>query len=152
MEAAAKAKFREAVAQIADYSGGIPRVEAEAGAGSHGASRVGATITGGTARVAYSLGFSRFAADGLFPVNSDYQNSTITTRLRVVPDARTDAAVTVRHSDGVFHYPTDGAGRIVDANQVATDRGPAVARLAAPTISRHVLSRKALPVLWASRW
>jgi len=106
---------------------GVPRVEAEAGAGSHGTSRVGATITGGTARVAYSVGFSRFAADGLFPVNSDYQNSTITTRLRVAPDARTDAAVTVRHSDGVFHYPTDGAGRIVDANQVATDRGPAVA-------------------------
>ena len=107
--------------------GGIPRVDVEAGAGSHGTSRVGGTITGGTARFGYSLGFSRSAADGLFPVNSDYQNNTITTRLRVAPDARTDAAVTVRHSDGVFHYPTDGAGRIVDANQVATDRGPAVA-------------------------
>jgi vitamin B12 transporter len=117
--------------------GGIPRVDAEAGAGSHGTSRVGGTITGGTARFGYSLGFSRFAADGLFPVNSDYQNTTITTRLRAAPDARTDAAVTVRHGDGVFHYPTDGAGRIVDANQVATDRGPAVA----VELGRHVTQR-----------
>jgi len=108
-------------------SGAAPRVEAEAGAGSYGTSRVGATVTGGTARLAYSLGFSRFGADGLFPVNNDYTNSTVTARVRVVPDARTDAAVTVRYADGVFHYPTDGAGRIVDANQVAADRGPAVA-------------------------
>ncbi|HKC39594.1 MAG TPA: TonB-dependent receptor, partial [Gemmatimonadales bacterium] len=79
------------------------------------------------ARLAYSLGFSRFAADGLFPVNNDYTNSTVAARVRVVPDARTDAAVTVRHTDGVFHYPTDGAGRVVDANQVAADRGPTVA-------------------------
>ena len=106
--------------------GGVPRLDAEAGAGSHGTSRVAATVTGGTARLAYSLGFSRFAADGLFPVNSDYSNSTVAARLRVVPDARTDAAVTVRQADGVFHYPTNGAGQIVDANQFATDRGPAV--------------------------
>ncbi len=117
--------------------GGIPRVDAEAGVGSHGTSRVGGTVTGGTARLGYSLGFSRFAADGLFPINSDYQNTTITTRVRMTPDARTDAAVTVRHVDGVFHYPTDGAGRIVDANQVATDRGPAIA----VEVGRHVTQR-----------
>jgi len=106
--------------------GGVPRVEAEAGAGSYGASRLGGTISGGTARVAYSLGFSRFASDGLFPVNNSYRNGVVTARLRMAPDARTDAALTVRHDDGVFHYPTDGAGRIVDANQFATDRGPAL--------------------------
>ena len=107
--------------------GGVPRVDADAGAGSYGTSRVGATLTGGTTRLGYSLGFSRFAGDGLFPVNSDYTNTTVTARLRIAPDARSDAAVTVRHGDGVFHYPTDGAGRVVDANQVAADRGPAVA-------------------------
>ena len=118
-------------------AGGVPRVEAEAGAGSHGTSRVDATVSGGTAALGYSLGFSRFAADGLFPVNSDYQNTTITARLRIAPDARSDAAVTVRQTDGTFHYPTDGAGRIVDANQVATDRGPAVA----VDIGRHLTPR-----------
>jgi vitamin B12 transporter len=121
--------------------GGIPRVQAEAGTGSHGTSRVGGSVTGGTARLGYSLGFSRFAADGLFPVNSGYQNTTITTRLRLTPDVRSDAAVTVRHSDGVFHYPTDGAGRIVDANQAATDRGPAVAVEIGRRVTRRLETR-----------
>ena len=121
--------------------GSMPRVDAEVGAGSHGTSRVGGTITGGTARFGYSLGFSRFATDGLFPVNNDYRNSTITARVRMAPDARTDAAVTVRHSDAAFHYPTDGAGRIVDGNQFATDRGPAVAVDIGRRLSRRVEAR-----------
>ena len=107
--------------------GAMPRVRGEVGAGGDGESRVAGTISGGTARVAYSLGFSRFASDGVFPVNNGYRNSVVTGRLHLAPDARTDAAVTVHHGDAVFHYPTDGAGRIVDANQFATDRGPAVA-------------------------
>ncbi len=121
--------------------GGVPRVDAEAGAGSYGMRRVGGTITGGTAGFAYSLGFSRVSTDGLFPINSGYRNTTVTTRLRVAPDARSDAAVTVRHGDGVFHYPTDGAGRVVDANQVAADRGPAVA-VDIPPVSGHDRQRR----------
>ena len=121
--------------------GAVPQVDAEAGAGTYGTSRVGGTITGGTVRFGYSLGFSRFASDGLFPVNNDYRNSTVTGRLRAAPDARTDAAVTVRHSDAVFHYPTDGAGRIVDANQFATDRGPAVAAELGRRVTRRLETR-----------
>jgi len=120
---------------------GVAHVEAEAGAGSYGASRVGGTITGGTARFAYSLGASRFASDGLFPVNSGYRNNVVTARLHVTPDTHTDAAVTVRRGDGVFHYPTDGAGRIVDANQFATDRGPAVAVDVGRRVSGRVEAR-----------
>ncbi len=115
------------VIQIFTRTGlGMPRVEAEAEGGSYAATRAAATVTGGGARFAYSLGASRFASDGLFPVNSDYRNSVVSARVRLAPDARTDAAVTVRAGDAVTHYPTDGAGRIVDENQVATDRGPAV--------------------------
>ena len=120
---------------------GVAHVEAEAGAGGYGARRVGGTMTGGTARFAYSLGASRFESDGLFPVNSGYRNNVVTARLRVTPDTHTDAAVTVRHGDGVFHYPTDGAGRIVDANQFATDRGPAVAVDVGRRVSGRVEAR-----------
>lgn len=105
---------------------GAARVEAEGGAGSYGESRAAAAVMGRAGHLAYSLGLSRFASDGLYRVNNDYRNSVVTARLRFTPDARTDAAVTVRHGDAVFHYPTDGAGQIVDANQFATDRGPAV--------------------------
>jgi vitamin B12 transporter len=124
--------------------GAVSRVDVEAGAGSSGARRVGGTVAGGTAGVAYSLGFSRVSTDGLFPINSGYRNTTVTTRLRVAPDARTDAAVTVRHADGVFHYPTNGAGQIVDANQFATDRGPA----ASLDVGRRVSPRLELRALF----
>ena len=102
------------------------RVDAEAGAGSYGATRAGATMSGGTTRLRYSFGASRSESDGLFPVNSDDRNTVATARVRWAPDARTDAAVTVRQGDNVFHYPTDGAGRVVDVNQHASDRGPVV--------------------------
>lgn len=106
--------------------GGAARIDAEAGAGTYGTTRFGATLTGGTAsaRVGYSVGVSRFSSTGLFPVNNDYRNTVVTARVRATPDARSDAALTVRHRDDVFQYPTDGSGRIVDANQQATDRGP----------------------------
>jgi len=116
--------------------GAMPRVEVEAGAGSYGESRFGATVTGGTTRLAYSLGASRFQSDGVYPVNNSYRNEVVTGRLHWEPDARTDASITARHGDAVFHYPTDGAGRVVDANQFATDRGPAVS----VELGRHVTS------------
>jgi vitamin B12 transporter len=123
--------------------GAVPRVDVDAGAGSYGESRFGGTVTGGTARLAYSLGASRFASDGVYPVNNSYRNEVVTARLRWEPDARTDASVTARHGDGVFHYPTNGAGQVVDANQFATDRGPTVS----VELGRHVTSRLETRVL-----
>ncbi|MGH7606726.1 MAG: TonB-dependent receptor plug domain-containing protein [Gemmatimonadales bacterium] len=109
---------------------GAPRIDAEAGYGSVGTTHFGATLAGGRAlgrgQVGYSLGVSRFSADGLFPVNSEYRNAVVTARVRVAPDSRSEAALTVRHRDDVFHYPTDGAGRVVDENQYTTDRGPTI--------------------------
>ncbi len=119
--------------------GVVPRVDLEAGGGSYGESRFGATVTGGTTRFAYSLGASRFASDGIYSVNNSYRNEVVTARIRWEPDARSDASITARHGDAVFHYPTDGAGRVVDANQFATDRGPAVS----VELGRHVTSRLA---------
>ena len=128
------------------FGGAVPRVDVEAGAGSYGESRFGGTIAGGTARLAYSLGASRFVSDGVYPVNNRYRNEVVTARLHLEPDARTDASITLRHGDGVFHYPTDGAGRVVDANQVATDRGPALSL----DLGRHVTSRLETRVLLAT--
>ena len=113
------------VVQIFTRAGaGRPRVEATAEGGTYGANRMGIGLAGGAAGLGYSFAASRFTADGVFPVNSAHRNSTYTGRVRVAPDARSDVALTVRHEDDVVHYPTDGAGRVVDANQFATDRGP----------------------------
>ncbi|HEV8264634.1 MAG TPA: TonB-dependent receptor [Gemmatimonadales bacterium] len=115
------------VIQIFTRAGaGPPRVEASVEGGTYGANRVGLNLTGGQTGLSYSIAASRFATGGLYPVNSEYRNATYTGRVRVAPDPRSDLALTVRHEDDVVHYPTDGAGRVVDANQFATDRGPAI--------------------------
>lgn len=115
------------VVQIFTRSGGgLPRLDVSAEGGTYRTRRVSVSLAGGAPGLGVAFAASRFAADGLFPVNSAYRNSTYTGRVSIAPDARSDVALTVRHEDDVVHYPTDGAGQVVDANQFATDRGPAV--------------------------
>lgn len=89
------------------------------------------SMAGGNQAVAYSVAVSRTSTDGLYTTDgtlrfdNSYQNTVASGLLRAVPDERTDASLMVRYSDHRFHYPTDGAGRLVDAN--AFDHGTATA-------------------------
>ena len=47
-------------------------------------------------------------------------------RLAWRTDLLGDLGLSLRFGDEVFHYPTDGAGNIVDTNQRQTTRGPSV--------------------------
>src|SRR5207237_5960597 len=42
------------------------------------------------------------------------------------PDARTDAALSVRYGDALDHFPTKGSGATVSHNQHQLDRGPSL--------------------------
>ena len=74
-----------------------------------------ATLTGGARMVQYSLSASVFDTDGAYAFNNDYSNHTASARVHVAGE-RADAALTARYTDGLFHFPTDGAGRLSDAN------------------------------------
>lgn len=79
-----------------------------------------AGVSGGSDAVGYSFSFSRASTDGLYGTaafDNSYRNATASGLVRAEPDARTDASLMVRYSDHLFHYPTDGAGRLADANQ-----------------------------------
>jgi vitamin B12 transporter len=104
-----------------------PRVTASAGFGRE--SRVGplaqgtspswdvaAGVTGSVKALGYALTASRRATDGAYAFNNEYDNTTVGVRFDVAGD-RTSARLTGRWADGTFHYPTNGAGEIVDANQ-----------------------------------
>src|SRR3989475_12881212 len=56
----------------------------------------------------------------------DYRNEVLSGHLRLKPDARTDAAMSVRYGDARYHFPTDGSGDPVSNNQHQVDRGPSV--------------------------
>ena len=94
--------------------------------GTYGSSALDATLAAGGARAGYSVGVSRFASDGLYPFNNQYRNEVVSGRVRLRPDERTDAALSLRYGDALYHFPTDGSGDTVSHNQHQLDRGPSV--------------------------
>jgi vitamin B12 transporter len=83
----------------------------------------------GSPRAGVTFAASRFGSDGIFALNNEYRNATVSARARFRPDDVTEASLSYRYGDKTYHFPTDGAGRPVDSNQLSSERGP-VASLA----------------------
>jgi len=105
-----------------------------------------AGVSGGTDAVGYSFSFSRASTAGLYGTpafDNSYRNAVASGLLRAQPDARTDASLMVRYSDHVFHYPTDGAGQLTDANQydhgTSTALGLDVGRFLLPHLETRLM-------------
>jgi vitamin B12 transporter len=94
--------------------------------GTYGTSAVHGWMGGGNERAGYSLGVSSLSSDGLYPFNNHYRNEVVTGRARFRPDQRTDAALSFRYGDALYHFPTDGSGDTVSHNQHQLERGPSV--------------------------
>ncbi|HSJ16059.1 MAG TPA: TonB-dependent receptor, partial [Longimicrobiales bacterium] len=121
------------VVQIFTRTGAGPvRLDAELGAATGGrvgpeasgsfASWDGALSLGGASRVAgRPLGWTLLAArqwsGGAYAYNNEYGNSTLSARGRYGLGPGTVIALNGRYIDQRFHYPTDGAGRLVDRNR-----------------------------------
>lgn len=115
------------VIQIFTRTGrGAPRVGVELRAGTDGTTDGAVEIGGGTGAVSYSVRGSRFASDGLYEYNNQYRNAVVSARVLVAPDARTDASLSYRYGDKVYHVPTDFQGQPTDSNAVSTEGGPAL--------------------------
>ncbi len=81
---------------------------------------------GGSEAASYSVSVSQFQTDGSYAFNNHYRNTTFSGLARVVVGDGTDAKVTLRYGDDVFHFPTNGAGAPVDHNQFTFGNGPTV--------------------------
>jgi vitamin B12 transporter len=113
------------VIQIFTRTGqGAPRVGADLRAGTYGTTEGAIEIGGGAGAVSYSARASRFGSDGLYPRNNQYRNAVVSARVRVAPDARTDASLSYRYGDDVYHFPTDEKGLPADSNKFSGERGP----------------------------
>lgn len=69
-----------------------------------------------------SVAASRTDTDGHLAFNNEYGDTTVAWRGDVYPDDKTDVTVTLRHDDSEFHFPTDGAGRVLFHRQFRTTR------------------------------
>jgi vitamin B12 transporter len=84
--------------------------------GSFGSYDVRGGLSGGTPALTYSVAFSHFDTEGALAYNNDHRLSSGSARVGAAL-GRTEAAVSARVTRNRFHYPTDGSGNLVDANQ-----------------------------------
>ena len=96
-------------------------------AGSFSTARLEGTAQGGGEWGGWSASASRLTSDGTYAFNNDYGNTSLTGRLDVRPDDRTEAGVSARWYDAVYHFPTDFIGTPVDHDQHTADRTLALA-------------------------
>jgi vitamin B12 transporter len=113
------------VIQIFTHAGSGPvKVGADVQGGSYGSNQVGLDFSGGNSRLGLAVRASRFGADGLYPVNNQYRDGVISAHARLVMDRRTEASLTYRYGDALYHFPTDYRGQPTDTNQSSAERGP----------------------------
>ena len=124
---------------------GAPRGYADIRAGTFSTIEGSVGVSGGSSVVGYSLGAANRQTDGALAFNNDYWNRTASGRLSLAPSfASVD--LTTRRTDASFHFPTDGAGNIVDSNSVRRDHRTIVGLDA----SKHLTSRVDLRIVGAA--
>ena len=115
------------VIQIFTHQGdGAIQANAEVRGGTYGSYAFGAGASGGTARTSYSFAVDRSTTDGAYAFNNDYDNTVLSGRFQVRPDAVTDLALSIRYRDSKFHFPTDGSGNLVDRNAFSLDEATTI--------------------------
>jgi vitamin B12 transporter len=122
------------VVQIFTRAGGAPRLSAaitsargprHTGDGTYTTDAFDAALSGGTMlsrggpRLDYGFSAAHLGSNGLYPRNSDYDNTSLAGRLQLA-DRSGDAAITARRGSNDFQYPTTGSGAIVEREQFAT--------------------------------
>jgi len=101
-----------------------PKFGAELRGGTYGTGEGAFDVSGGSQKLTYSARGSVFSSTGLYSYNNDYRNTVLSAALHATPDARTEATVTYRYGDDLYHFPTNGQGEPVDSNQRSAERGP----------------------------
>jgi vitamin B12 transporter len=92
-------------------------VQGHARTGTRHAVELDARIAGGEGVASYAVAAAWRTTDGVYDLNSGFENATFDGHVHIAPTSGTTADVTLRTTSGTFRYPTDGAGLVVDANQ-----------------------------------
>jgi outer membrane cobalamin receptor len=94
--------------------------------GDLGTRRLAGRLAAGTGPVRIAVAGSRFSSDGIYRFNNRYLNGTGAARLSWLGGARGEAVLTVRYSDALGHFPTNGSGAPVDRDQRTLNEGIAL--------------------------
>jgi vitamin B12 transporter len=100
---------------------GPASIHAMAGGGSHGAVRAELGMSGGDARVGYTLDGGHQATNGILAFNNKFVDDVLSASLRFKPDALTDLHLAARWSSSMYQYPTESDGTVDDHNAEQTE-------------------------------
>jgi vitamin B12 transporter len=132
------------VVQIFTRGGrGGPHWEAGARGGSLGSRSADLSLaTGGRAADA-SLAVSHRTTDGLYAFNNAYRDDVVSASAGLAPEGRTLARLSLRYTNALYRYPTDGSGNVVYHHQFQTSSGVVASldagRYVAPRLEARLL-------------
>ena len=111
--------------------------DGELAAGSYGQRLASANASTGNERLNLTIGGATERSDGLLAFNSNYAREIMSAAIRANPGASTRIEGSIRSANDEFHFPTDGAGDVVDSNAVRDNR-----RLFAAVAVAHAFSTR----------
>jgi vitamin B12 transporter len=78
-------------------------------------------VSGQVAGGDYTVAVARQQSTGVYDVNNEYQNNTLSARVGMQPSAETAVRLSLRYTDYRYAYPTNGGGTPVDSNAFRVD-------------------------------
>ena len=110
------------VVQLFTKRGSTTAAEGEVATGRYGHRLARGNASTGNERLNVTIGGASERSDGLLPFNSDYLRDVASAAIRVKPGTSTRVEASVRAANDKFHFPTDGAGDVVDSNAFRDNR------------------------------
>jgi vitamin B12 transporter len=101
---------------ISRTGAGAPRGSVAYRAGSFGSSEITADLGGTVGSARYGFTLARRDTDGILEYNNQAENRVFNGYVLLTPDDRTSVRLSTRLASRSYHYPTDGAGNVVDRN------------------------------------
>jgi Outer membrane cobalamin receptor protein len=121
---------------------GAPRTVISARGGSYGSSDEDGTVLGALGNGDFSVAVARHDTKGIYAFNNAFHNTVASGGTHVQLDSKTDLRVSLRYTDELLHYPTNGGGVAKDTNAHQTqDRTTLSAELGhvfTPRIDAHL--------------
>ena len=97
-------------------------IEGSASAGTYGSRAADISLGATSSTLSATLGAARYQTDGFLAFNNSYDNDVLSGRVAITPGGGFRASLSGRQHNDEFHYPTNGAGAVVDGNAFRTDR------------------------------
>lgn len=102
------------------------QLELEARGGTYGTRSGSISVGAGGESWSARTGYAHQRSDGILPFNNNYRNDAVTGRAAWERERGPRTTISARHLADRFHYPTDGAGNVVDRNAWRADRRTSV--------------------------